>query len=69
MIIPWKELYFLTKGKKHTNYRREEIPESASSQYDDNLLVGLAAESIFTEAVPLREFELFSFIPTLVRLP
>lgn len=47
----------------------KEIPESASSHNDDNVLVGLAVESIFTEAVPVTEFELLSFIPILVRLP
>lgn len=71
MILSWKELYFKTKDTKVPNIQnnRKRIPVSASSHNDDNVLVGLAVESIFTEAVPFTEFELFSFIPILVRLP
>jgi hypothetical protein len=71
MILPWKELYYKQKLPKYQTYKiiEKEIPVSASSHNDDNVLVGLAVESIFTEAVPFTEFELFSFIPILVRLP
>lgn len=58
----------LNQGHQAYDLTEKEIPESASSHKDDNVLVGLAVESIFTEAVPFTEFILFSFIPMLVRL-